>query len=285
VTLAAFLPPDRKPRLIYLNACDSQDIARALAATIPMAIGSTAPITNRAARAGAVTFYERVLSGTSIQHAFSVAQKMVEMLQDRQASAVLHVRPGLDPDDVVLHTVPRIIADFVNGDPTPRRGHYKIRLGLVGCPANTTQVVFFTDDEKFIDDEEDNLPEDLCLVARGVPVRGVLWVAAEDDWEINGDFRLFAAGVTGDGTTFSLASTLCEAIETRYHLASRHDLSSDIAAALAELRREDGTELDYAPRRREPLSPAQATNDRPSPGKQRVRIGASRANPRAPRAR
>ena len=251
--LAAFLPPEHPPRLIYLNACDSQAIAEELKRHVSMAIGTTAPITNRAARAGAVTFYERILSGSSVGHAFRVVKEMIQMLQDQQASSELHARPGTNPENEVLHRAPRFIADFVGGDPSPRRQEYSVRFGMVGCPANTTQVVFFTDDETFIDEEDDDLQNDLCLVARGTPVRSVVWVDEADSWEVTGDFRIFAVGVTGDGHTFSVASTLCEAIETRYMLAPDRNLPADIAAAVTELRREDGGQLDYAPSRRDRL--------------------------------
>lgn len=251
--LAAFLPPEHKPRLIYLNACDSHAIAKQLTNYIPMAIGTTAPITNRAARAGAVSFYERILTGSTVGNAFGVVKQMVQMLQDQQASSELHARQGTDPEMEVLHLVPRLIADFLNGDPKPKRQEYSVRLGMVGCPANTTQIVFFTDDQSFIDEGEDDLENDLCWVIRGTPVHGVAWVDAPNAWEVTGDFRVFAAGVTGDGHTFSVASTLCEAIETRYMLAPDRDIPGDIAAAVKELRRQDGGQLDYAPARRQRL--------------------------------
>jgi hypothetical protein len=251
--LAAFLPPDHKPRLIYLNACDSHAIAKQLTTYVSMAIGTTAPITNRAARAGAVAFYERILTGSTVGNAFGVVKQMVQMLQDQQASSELFARQDIDPETEVLHLVPRMIADFLNGDPKPKRQEYSVRLGVVGCPANTTQIVFFTDDQSFVDEGEDDLENDLCWVVRGTPVRGVAWFDESGSWEVTGDFRIFAVGVNGDGHTFWVASTLCEAIETRYRLAPNKDVPEDIAAAVRELRRQDGGQLDYAPARLERL--------------------------------
>lgn len=247
--LAAFLPSEGGPRLIYLNACDSQDIAQKIAAYFPMAIGTTAPITNRAARAGAVAFYERILTGSPVEEAARVGDQMIRMLQDQKTSSNLYARPGVDPKQEYLHRVPRLIADFDDGDPKPRRHEYSVRFGLVGCPANTTQVIFFTDDESFIDEDEDNLEGDLCCVVRGTPVRGIVWVEPPDCWAVTGDYRLFAVGVTGDGHSFSVASTLCEAIENRYLMAPHRDIPPDIAAAVTELRRHDGGQLDYDPAR------------------------------------
>jgi hypothetical protein len=248
--LAAFLPPEHPPRLVYLNACDSEAIARSLCGHVAMAIGSTAPITNRVARAAALAFYERILAGCTVQQAFAVGQKMIEMLQDKRASSVLHARTGIDPATEVMHRVPRLIADFTDGNPTPKRQReYAVRFGLTGCPAATVQVVFFSDDPELIDDEEDDLPGDLCLVVRRAPVHGILWVPTEDAWDVTSDFRLFAAGVTADGRTFTLASTLCDAIDTRYRLGPAHSIPQGIAAAVAELRRSNEADLSYLPRR------------------------------------
>jgi len=63
--LLTFLSDISPPRLVYLDACNSQGIAEELTRVVPMAIGSTAPISVKATRATAVSFYERVLDGSS----------------------------------------------------------------------------------------------------------------------------------------------------------------------------------------------------------------------------
>ncbi|WP_246788615.1 CHAT domain-containing protein [Bradyrhizobium sp. CCBAU 53421] len=242
--LDAFLPPSYPPRLIYLNACDSEVIARQLTRSVSMAIGTTAPITNRAARAGAVAFYERILSGSSVGQAFQVVKHMIEMLQDQQSSSEIHARAGVDPNKEVLHRVPRLIADFRGGDPSSTSGEFPISFGMVGCPANTVQIIFFTDEQRFVGEKE-NLESDLCIVARGTPVRSVMWADESKSWSVIGDFRVFAVGVTGDGHTFSVASSLGDAIETRYLLGPDKCVPADIAAAITALRNEDRGQLDY----------------------------------------
>jgi hypothetical protein len=233
--LLAFLPPGQAPRLIYLNACNSDAIAAKLSSEVAMAIGTTAAIKNRVARAGAIAFYERILYGATVQQAFAAGQKMIEVMQDKQASSKLHWRTGIDPTTEVLHRVPRLVADFADGNPTPkRRREFAVRFGVTGCPASTIQIVFFSDDPDLIDHEEEDLAGDLCLVARSAPGQTHIWV---DAWDVSADFRLFAAGVNADGRTFSLSSTLCNAIETRYRLALDGEVPPDIAAAVAELRR------------------------------------------------
>jgi hypothetical protein len=74
--LLTFLSDVSPPRLIYLNACNSQEIAKDLIRVVPMAIGSTAPISVKAGRATAVSFYERVLDGSSVGKAFADLSKI-----------------------------------------------------------------------------------------------------------------------------------------------------------------------------------------------------------------
>lgn len=232
--LSAFLDHDRLPRLVYLNACDSVIIAERLKALVPMSIGMTAPISNRAARAGAVAFYERILKGASVQRAFETAQKMIEA-QGRSTSAAIFKRDGVDPRREVLHRLPRVVAALAGSANQPGRHRYDVVFGLIGCPLSVTQVIFFTDEQGFIEDEQ--WPEsDLCNVTHNRPSRATVWVDKSKRWEVTRDFRLFAVGVNADATTFSLASTLCDALEDfDRHL---HDgvLSAEIAAIAEELR-------------------------------------------------
>lgn len=253
--LRAYLPFDKPPRLIYLNACDSIDIAKALSDTVPIAIGSTAPITNRAARAAASVFYGRILEGAAVGHAFRTAKMSIETLQSGTASAEIFTRPGIDADSEFLHRTPRLIGDFSSGIPKATYGRYSIRVGVVGCPANTSQVLVFTDDESFLesyddDDADDTLASHLCVVIRKRPIKGVVWADEFDEWDVSGDFRMFAIGVTGDGSTFVVPTTLAgDAIEYRYRLAPNGNIPSDISSAIESLRKNDGAELDYSPNR------------------------------------
>src|SRR5690242_1267641 len=155
--LASFVDIDRPPSLVYLNACNSEAIARAVVQVAPMAIGTTAPISNRTARASALLFYDRLLNGSTVQKAFEAARSTLEALQDVKASSMLHCRKGIDANKERLHQIPRIIAHFTDDRYKPDSdGDFDIELGVAGCPANTSQVVFFTDDESFIDDDSDD---------------------------------------------------------------------------------------------------------------------------------
>jgi len=180
--LLSFLPPERSPRIVYLNACDSYEIARALvdSGRVPIAIGSTAPISNRTARAGAVAFYERLLAGHAVGVAFEACEAMVKALSGKKAGAKILNNPGVDVGTETMHMVPTLVAEFESKKPVLRKdGHHEFHLGLLGCPPCTGQVVFFSDDETFVTGEG-SLEDDLCTVIRTQPVNGRIWM--DDDY-------------------------------------------------------------------------------------------------------
>jgi hypothetical protein len=247
--LHSFLPPDHPPQLVYLNACNSHGIAEGLVELggVPMAIGSSAPITNRAARAAAVAFYERLLAGFSVKDSHEACRGMLEALADGAATAVLYVSSAIDASTAVFHEWPSMIADFTRKDARIEAdGHYHLRLGIRGCPADATQVVFITDDASFITDV-DELENDLTLVVRESPVNGVLW--ASDDyafWRAEGDHRLSAVGLRAGGDVFALDGTLCGAIENRYRRSPIGTIPAAVKEALHVLRQGDGAMLEPA---------------------------------------
>jgi len=249
--LQAYLPYDKPPRLVYLNSCDSDSIAKSLASKVSMVIGSTAPIANRAAHAGAVSFYSRILEGASVLHAFEVAKKVIESLHHDESSVDLHPGPGVVPAGEHLHRTPRIIADLMERERTvDSKGNTSIRIGVVGCPANTIQLVIFTDDADFIsdpdsDDADTDLASDLCFVVRGAPRRGALWISEDQWWDVNGDFRLFAIGVSGDGRAFTVPATLVsDALERRFRMSPNGVIPKTVVRVITRLRANDGSELD-----------------------------------------
>jgi hypothetical protein len=232
--LLAFLPPKDPPRIIYLNACKSHEMAQSLVGSgrVNMAIGSTAPITNGAARAGAVAFYEGLLAGYTVAEAFNSCQRMVEALTDDRVSVKLCVGGRGNPAHDVLHDVPVLVAEFKSGKPVKNRGCYKVLIGITGCPRNTVQVVFFTNDEDFITDQW-ALEDDLCSVVRENPTHGEIWI--EEPWETSGDFRIFAMGVKAGGGSFALETTLCKAIENKYRSMAGKKLPVVVEGAIKDL--------------------------------------------------
>lgn len=236
--LCAFLDVDPPPKLVYLNSCDSESLASELIKRVPMAIGTTAPITNRAARQAAVAFYVRVLEGKSVARAFEAGRMIMKGLDQDRVASKLFTQTGVHPDKLTLHLPTRIVARFHKDQIKPKGRDYSIELGISGCPRNTIQVVFFTDDETFIEDE-DSLEENLCAVARTTPIDGQIWM--NQKWETYGDLRIFACGITAGGEHFSASRDLCAALEEHYvstrGVAAASDLPAYMQGAIATLRR------------------------------------------------
>jgi hypothetical protein len=242
--LLSLLHPEHPPKLIYLNDCDSSDFAKQMIKRSQMAIGSTAPITNRAAMTAAVLFYDRLISGFSVQQAFNAAQAIIQAIHAESASAQLFSRPGVVPDQEWLHHVPRIVAELRHSPSTRSRADFKFELGLLGCRHDTVQVVFFTDDEDFIREDPDTIELDLCLVVRNRPIRGMIW--SNFDWESTGDVFFYACAATSGGQSYSVSSTLCDAIEAKLLLIDHvpvDSFPSAVSSALTRLRAEDGSRM------------------------------------------
>jgi hypothetical protein len=245
--LGAFLPPQRPPRIVYINSCDSKEIAQELVTigAAAIAIGSTAPISNRVARASAIAFYECLLAGLSAARAYETAKGMLEAVTESTATMELFPIGYKQAEKEIMNPIPALVADISTRTPN-KWDEYGFRLGLCGAPASTIQVTFVTDDEDFIDSEdEDDLEEDLCHVVRSIPVKGMLW-AEEDCWWAKGDHRLFAIGIKAGGGCFAVEGTLCEALEQRYRLAGKMTLPTTVSRLIEELRKNNGAELDPA---------------------------------------
>jgi CHAT domain len=248
--LLSFLNDISPPRLVYLNACNSGAIAKGLISSVPIAIGSTATIEVQAARAAAVSFYERILEGSPVARAFQVCKEMMRGVSQKGADIEIFHNEDVDPSKEVLHVGPRFIAEFTREEPRrDKEDCYEIRFGVVGCPPGTKQVVFFTDDPESITGSR-TLENDLCSVVRDPPRGGLLWMEKKEAWDIDGDFRLYAVGAFGEGRAFTLSSMVGDALAERYSLPHGTTAPEHIAAAIADLRLTDGSRLLSIPVRR-----------------------------------
>lgn len=211
-TFRAFVRVRSKLRLVYLNACDSEGVAGGLSAILPMAIGTTAPISNATARAAAVLFYGWLFDGESVQAAFDSHKAMIESLQNGAASSRLFFNPATaKPLTERLHFVPKLIVQFSEDRAQPSKsGEFMVKLGVVGCPRNTRQIVFFTDDETFVT-RKTSLENDLCWVVRTPNYTPTIW--CETLAASKRDFRIAACGITSDGRTYSISSLASEGVD------------------------------------------------------------------------
>jgi hypothetical protein len=212
-----------------------------------MAIGTTAPITNRAAREGARIFYSRLLQGRTVKSAFKASNSVIKALEDSATSSRLVSRPEIDPATEILHQIPRIVARFARDKYSPRnKDEFDVEIGVLGCPRATNQLVIFTDDEGFLgkDHSDAATAAALCSIVRNTPIRGELWAKP---WTTTGDFKIFACGVTTNDDHFLTSAMLCDALEAFYKLKLRDPELSRLPAAarnaISMLRTMDGQQM------------------------------------------
>lgn len=211
---------------------NSQAIAEKLTTVVKLAIGTTSSITNRTARASALLFYDRIISGASVKDAFEAGRVTIEAMQARQVTSQLYAAIGVRPEEVWLYHVPRLIAKFYEDNYSARNDNYNVEFGVAGFPSNTCQIVFFSDETSDADEDE------VCTVVRGTAVQGALW--DEENYEpVYGDYRVYACGITRSGKTFTVTSTLCQALETYFKL-HRDKVPPEAVDAIAQLRGRDG---------------------------------------------
>jgi hypothetical protein len=237
---------DYRPKLIYLNACNSSAIAKAVAKSVPFAIGTTAKIQNDAAIKSATAFYRGLLRGQSVQAAYNTARAVTLTLNQTNAvDMTLFVRRGENSRKEILYSTPRLIAQFVDHDFVSDDGLYNFEIGLSGAGLFTWQVVFCTDDESFIGPRR-ALASQLCFVARTNPIKGEVW-CDEVFVDIEGDFRLYALAITPSGDCYSIAGTLCEALTNFYeaHLTEKtgSKFPKELTQALNHLSDNNGARL------------------------------------------
>jgi len=241
--LKAFLDNEHPPYIVYISACNSSELAKDIGDTVPISIGTSAPITNRAARSAAINFYDRLINGGSIQNAFRVGKAILEAESEpTKATSLMYCREGVDPLSTRLVQIPEIVARFSEEKYKPNKnGFYNFDLGVVGCPKTLIQVVFFTDDQSFITENSDD-EADLCLVVRDTPVRQTIW--SNNNWSSYADFRLYASCVTADGKIISISSSLYDGLDLwyrRFNPASRgNPLTTPLELALKKLKECDG---------------------------------------------
>src|SRR6266700_1415387 len=166
------------PRLVYINACTSEEIAQELSRVIPYVIGTTADITNFAARKSAVTFYRCLLRGQTLRGAYEASAATVETL-GASVKTALHMLPGSQPSKEIFYRLPQLVAYFSGNRFDARNGRHSFEIGLSGASENTIQVAFCTDDESFLSKDADPT-RTLCSIVRTNAINGEIWLA--DGW-------------------------------------------------------------------------------------------------------
>jgi hypothetical protein len=229
------------PKLMVLNACTSVDIAKEMIDTVPFALGMTEPITNLAARKSAVNLYRKLLRGESLQSAFQSAQATVKTLSRGKVSAELSTQPGVTAHHTFFSRVPRIVAHFHDHTFSAKKSEFAVYLGLHGASEDTVQVCFVTDDETFLTGKPENLENELSSIVRTTSIESEIWL--DYTWHgLYGDCRLYALAITTSGRCYSVASTLCNALNEFYatYFDGIENAPPDFRLIVGKLRENDG---------------------------------------------
>lgn len=241
VALRVLLAPS-PPKLVYLNACDSAALAEAITDIVPFAIGTKAPITNFAARKGAVAFYRALAQGRTLSSAFASSESTVKLLGDIETS--LFPESGESASDPVFYEPIRLVAHFHDHKTEFTKATADFDIGVAGCPASTVQIVFTTNDRAFLSDDDDSLEDDLCSVSLDMPWNGEVWL--DYAWNSWGDIKIFALIITASGEHFSVSSTLCDALTAFYqvyHQCEPAGFPAPLKQAIATLKANDGSRM------------------------------------------
>jgi TIR domain len=131
---------------------------------------------------------------------------------------------------------PRFVAKFTKNKPKrDKENCYEISFGVLGYPSGTRQIVFFTDHPDSLE-EGTSLQEALCTVVIVMPQQRRVFVNEDEAWDIDGDFRLYAVGVFGDGRTFTLSTMLCDALDAHYSAEFPKGVPKRFTEAISDLR-------------------------------------------------
>lgn len=95
-------------RLVFLNACHSEQQAAAIIEHVDFVIGVSGSITDEAARVFAAALYRALALGRSVSNAFTLGVNalMLEGLDADIDRPALHTRPGADPSSAFLVDAP-----------------------------------------------------------------------------------------------------------------------------------------------------------------------------------
>ena len=93
----AFQAVGQSVRCVIVNACRTERLAQALAATVPWVIGMREPVGDRSAIRFSIGFYQALAAGKSVETAFDVAVALLRMTprgEDAEAPLLLHGAGG-----------------------------------------------------------------------------------------------------------------------------------------------------------------------------------------------
>jgi hypothetical protein len=136
---------ETRPRLIFLNACHTEDFAAALKSIVDVVLGARREIRDDAAREFAGTFYRGLASGVSVAASFELGRSHLELSGHDGTMLMLQERDGVDADRLRYFGHPELMASFVDDDGElvqKRNGEYNFWIWLRGVEERTDSVTY-----------------------------------------------------------------------------------------------------------------------------------------------
>lgn len=241
-----------KPKLVYLSACDGDKLAKALSEQVPFVLAMTDKVTNEAAIRSAVKFYEWLGGGSTIQEAYDISRPLLETVDEGAVSSNLYTGKDSSTDSKLVDVF-RMMACFTKLENTRRKkkppllnfrdlcdrsGNFEIEAGFVGCPRDTQQLIMFSTDDTFVDQEaidagDDWIESQMTWLLREPPVGGEIWFEHQTI-ESEGDCRMYGIAVTSTEECITVSSTLTEALQRYYFDEKYHPLGEKQQAIVLE---------------------------------------------------
>ncbi|MEP9358079.1 CHAT domain-containing protein [Sphingomonas sp. KR3-1] len=233
-----------RPKLVVINACNSNAMARKLAGSADFVIGTNAAISNVGARTMTATLYGRLANAASLQGAFDAAATMLDLVDEGAVAAELHSAPGQKASHTRLVDPLRIVARFPLIDKWLEYGHQepqknftverpKIQFGFAGTPPSTRQAQFFTDDGSLRPSKGQSLADARSWLLEAHPAQGEIWI--EPCFTYYGTMRWYGSVVTAEHKILSASSDTVAALE-RYYF--EEEWQGPLPAAIAEVVRD-----------------------------------------------
>jgi hypothetical protein len=206
------------PKLVFLSACNSQQIGRALAERVPHAVGFSTSISHPDALRVSREFYDSLFNGKSIQESH---ERGLAALKATPTNATFELFSRLDanPANEWLCPLVLLVAKFEDNTPKWQDHHCEIRMGLRNLPPNSIQVIYFTSSRHWVENEYDPKPRDLCLVSLldiGQSLQNsTIWSA--DTWSMHGRNSIWhACAITATGEHAFVRSDIRTALRRHY---------------------------------------------------------------------
>ena len=203
--------------VIYLDACNSAELAKALEDTKKAVVAFEGKIGVRASERGSDVFHSRIANGDSIKEAFDALKALIRGVDTNAPTPVL-----VGQDEITRQPVrpppPELIAKFFKHDPsTDDQGMYTINFGIRTHPKSRSDSIFacfFSNEDPFV------AREYVTLIRRQNIGSGMndIWHTQPslECWECQHDFKVYCSYFDEEREIEAISSKVSDALFRGY---------------------------------------------------------------------